>query len=244
MARRNWWIVLLAVCTGLGTWGCFRYPPGPPVGSLPPLVTRRPTVTAPPTRSKPALTPPPAVSDELQRLLAVEAAERPWRYIVLHHTGTDAGSVESIHRAHLRRKDKYGRHWLGIGYHFVVGNGNGMGDGEVEPTFRWKQQIQGAHAGVSEYNEYGIGIALVGNFEKHRPTSRQLASVEQLVSALCRRYGIPPERVLGHRDIKATACPGRLFPLEEIRQQILFSGRGGRSSTTVVVQRAGLVRTY
>ena len=48
----------------------------------------------------------------------------------------------------------------GLAYHFVIGNGDGMPDGEIEPTFRWREQIQGAHAGAGEYNEQGIGIAL------------------------------------------------------------------------------------
>ena len=62
---------------------------------------------------------------------------RDWDYIVLHHTASESGSVASIHEEHLRRKDKNGNAWLGIGYHFVIGNGSGMDDGEIEPTFRF-----------------------------------------------------------------------------------------------------------
>ena len=46
---------------------------------------------------------------------------RHWSYIVLHHTASSHGSVESIHEAHLQRRDKNGNPWMGIGYHFVVG---------------------------------------------------------------------------------------------------------------------------
>jgi N-acetyl-anhydromuramyl-L-alanine amidase AmpD len=146
-----------------------------------------------------------------------DVAPRDWKYIVLHHTATDSGDVQSINEAHLKNKDKNGKPWLGIGYHFVIGNGNGMGDGDVEPTFRWREQMHGAHAGVGEYNQQGIGIVLVGNFEKHSPSTSQLRAVKQLVPALAAEYGITGDRVIGHSDVKATECPGHHFPLSDVR---------------------------
>jgi hypothetical protein len=144
---------------------------------------------------------------------------RHWTSIVLHHTASAQGSVESINAAHLRRKDQAGNAWLGIGYHFVIGNGRGMGDGEIEPTFRWREQLHGAHAGDDDYNQHGIGIVLVGNFEEGPPTPAQLASVRRLVAILRTRYGIDKSRVIRHGDIKATACPGKYFSIAEITQQ-------------------------
>jgi len=143
---------------------------------------------------------------------------RHWSYIVLHHTASSHGSVESIHEAHLQRRDKNGNPWMGIGYHFVVGNGNGMGDGEIAPTFRWRQQLQGAHAGEDEHNKHGIGIAVVGNFEQGPPSPAQIASLRRLTRVLRVRYGIEPANIIRHSDIKATACPGKYFPMEEIAQ--------------------------
>ena len=143
-------------------------------------------------------------------------AERDWQYIVLHHTAGSHGSVESIHETHLKRKDSRGNPWMGIGYHFVIGNGNGMADGDIEPTFRWHQQLHGAHAGVGAYNDRGIGICLVGNFELAPPSEAQLSAVKRLVGILKSEYGITGENVIGHGDVKATACPGRYFPLAEI----------------------------
>jgi len=120
----------------------------------------------------------------------------------------------------LKNKDKNGKPWLGIGYHFVIGNGQGMTDGEIEPTFRWKQQMQGAHAGVPDYNQHGVGIVLVGNFEKESPTAAQLASVKRLVKVLAREYEIPKDQIIGHGDVKPTECPGTHFPLKEIRGSV------------------------
>jgi N-acetylmuramoyl-L-alanine amidase-like protein len=144
---------------------------------------------------------------------------RQWTWIVIHHTASSHGSVESIHAAHLQRRDRNGNPWMGIGYHFVIGNGNGMGDGEIEPTFRWREQLQGAHAGDDEHNRSGIGIALVGNFELDPPTPAQMSAVRRLVAVLRTRYGIEKSNVLRHSDIKATACPGKYFPMDELTQR-------------------------
>jgi N-acetylmuramoyl-L-alanine amidase len=141
-----------------------------------------------------------------------------WKYIVLHHTATDHADVESINEAHLKRKDRDGHSWLGIGYHFVIGNGQGMGDGEVEATFRWREQLAGAHAGDEDYNQHGIGVVLVGNFEQTTPTAAQLESVKRLVGFLKKECNITSDRIVGHREIKATACPGSLFPLAEVAE--------------------------
>jgi hypothetical protein len=147
-------------------------------------------------------------------------AARDWKHVVIHHTATGSGSVESINAAHMKNKDKSGNPWLGIGYHFVIGNGDGMPDGAIEPTFRWRTQIQGAHAGSTnkDYNERGIGICLVGNFEKSPPTAAQRRSVRLLVQTLRAEYRIPASSVVGHRDIRAssTECPGKFFPMSEV----------------------------
>ncbi len=147
-------------------------------------------------------------------------SERDWQSIVIHHTATEAGSVESIHRIHRQRKDAAGNSWRGIGYHFVIGNGHGMDDGAVEETFRWREQLEGAHAGISRYNEQGVGICLVGDFEQRPPSEAQLTSLKQLIAWLSQEYDISVKQVKGHGQLKATACPGKFFPMHE------FIGRG------------------
>jgi len=149
----------------------------------------------------------------------VHVPERPWEFVVIHHSATTSGSVESIHRNHRSRRDGNGKPWLGIGYHFVIGNGNGMADGEISPSFRWTQQLHGAHSGSLRHNDRGIGICLIGNFEESKPTAAQRESVAKLIQTLADRYNIPRKRVIGHHQVRATACPGRHFPLKEVVEE-------------------------
>lgn len=149
-----------------------------------------------------------------------ETEETKWQYIVIHHSATEAGSVESIHAEHLNRRDAEGNPWLGIGYHFVIGNGQGLSDGTVQATFRWKEQIHGAHSGSEVFNARGIGICLIGNFEETHPSKAQIHSLKSLVKVLTVRHRITPENLMGHASVKATACPGKHFPLNEIRQVV------------------------
>ena len=149
-----------------------------------------------------------------------QVPETSWQFIVIHHSASESGSVNSIHEEHRQRKDSSGNAWLGIGYHFVIGNGHGLKDGAVEATFRWNEQLHGAHSGDAQFNARGIGICLIGNFEKTAPTDAQLQSIRKLVKTLATRHGIPRIRLLGHASVKATACPGKHFPLKELRTVI------------------------
>jgi len=220
----------LVFMSSFGCSGCYQHTVVPPTASIPhAMVPAQPLPpislgpVAPPALAVPFMVPSVVVEPSAPSVIEAwkpETTARDWKYIVLHHTATDTGDVQSIHESHLKNKDKSGNHWLGIGYHFVIGNGSGMGDGEIEPTFRWKEQMHGAHAGVGEYNQQGIGVVLVGNFEKHPPTAAQLAAVKHLVSTLAVQYGVTGERIIGHGDVKATECPGKLFPLSEVRDSL------------------------
>lgn len=154
-----------------------------------------------------------AVAGPLDKSFSWDPRSQPrdWKYIVLHHTATEVGSVESIHAEHLRRRDADGNPWRGIGYHFVIGNGHGMPDGKIESTFRWREQDVGAHAGTKTHNEAGIGVCLVGDFDRAPPTDAQEEALREILAALQGEFHIPDDRVLRHSHLKATLCPGRFL---------------------------------
>ncbi len=137
----------------------------------------------------------------------IPEGKRPWRFIVVHHSATERGDAAIFDAMHR------GRGWDELGYHFVIPNGCDAADGCVQVGSRWAGQKWGAHTGGTpdnEYNDYGIGVCVVGDFRRRLPSEKQLASLHKLVRYLAERYGIPPERVIGHRDAPGarTECPG------------------------------------
>lgn len=154
---------------------------------------------------------------------APHVAARQWKWIVIHHSDTPNGSAAVFARYHREVN-----HWTDLGYHFVIDNGNGAADGLVEVGGRWNKQREGAHAGVLQYNEYGIGICLVGNFDNTRPTSGQMRSLAHLTAYLMHKYHISADHVVGHRDVKKTNCPGRYLDLATVRHQaVAYANSGG-----------------
>ncbi|MFN3648125.1 MAG: peptidoglycan recognition family protein [Armatimonadota bacterium] len=138
-----------------------------------------------------------------------------WRYAVIHHSASPSGNAASFDRMHR------GKGWDGLAYHFVITNGKGGVDGGLEVGRRWWEQKHGAHAGAlaggegearNDFNEFGIGICLVGNFEKSTPTQAQMKTLAKLLTRLREEYGIEERDILGHRHVKSTACPGKQFP--------------------------------
>lgn len=143
------------------------------------------------------------------------SGNRPWNYIVIHHSATPSGDAKSFGREHQRKWPN------GLGYDFVIGNGTGSGDGEIEVGPRWLRQnegIDGAHAGNKLYNKEGIGICLVGDFEHGTPSARQMAALRTLCQALMARYGIPAKHVVRHCEVRVghTDCPGKMFPFPQL----------------------------
>jgi hypothetical protein len=143
-------------------------------------------------------------------------ADRNWRYVVLHHSASDTGGYAQIDREHRKKLGT-----AGCGYHFVIGNGTGSPDGQVEVTQRWSDQKAGAHCRTAKdpgVNDYGIGICLVGDLDHNPPTAKQIAAAHALVAYLSDRYAIPAQHVGTHAVVAqdATACPGKHFPAEAI----------------------------
>jgi hypothetical protein len=188
-----------------------------PVIAAAPVVIPRAAPVAPPVAAAPAPKAVTAFVGNVPRDWIPKAGfKRDWYWIVIHHSATPSGSERDFDREHKEKG------WDECGYHFVIGNGTNSGNGQVEVSGRWPVQKYGAHAYTPDerFNQHGIGICLVGNFDIDRPTAAQMASLNKLVTYLMRTYNIPPSRVLGHRETKQTDCPGRNLNLNVIRRSL------------------------
>lgn len=150
-----------------------------------------------------------------------------WDCVVIHHSGSDKSTPAGMRDWHVN-----GRGWDALGYHFVIGNGVGYADGRIFVGERWHKQMHGAHCKTASnrYNDHGIGICLIGNFEDHGPSQRQIEALARLTSFLCERCGISTSRVLTHEGVThRTACPGRHFALRPVLE--LMSKKSVRASS-------------
>jgi hypothetical protein len=178
------------------------------------IIPQRQTTTQKTTQSYSSLTVPAA-------WMPPSGLERNWTAIIIHHSATSKGNAAIFDKWH-----REGNHWEGVGYDFVIGNGTDSADGQVEVTFRWTQQKTGAHCGGTPgnwANTDGIGICLVGDFDKTYPTKRQLQSLVKLVQFLQRRYNIRENRIYGHGTTpgaRITDCPGKLFPMAGFKSML------------------------
>lgn len=151
----------------------------------------------------------------LTRKLSIPLA--PWSMVVGHHSAIEQGNAAIYHRGHLQRGMKNG-----LAYHFVIGNGIDSGDGEIEIGPRWINQQAGGHVRSAAVNARGIGICLVGNFEKRKPSARQVESLVALIGYLKKEVIKGDFTFAVHREIDPghTVCPGRLFPVESLRKRL------------------------
>ncbi len=141
-----------------------------------------------------------------------------WHEIVIHHSATTSGGAASFDRYHRTANG-----WDELGYHFVIGNGSESADGAIEVGPRWTKQKHGAHCKTSNnyYNDHGIGICLVGNFQNSAPSAAQLASLNRLVAFLMRTTGIDRNHIRSHGEVTGkTACPGRYFSMSALKSSV------------------------
>lgn len=127
--------------------------------------------------------------------------------ITIHHTADVPGvrfdgslsdsisAVQKVQRNHMETR-AYGD----IGYHFLIDANGRVFDGR-------DLRFQGAHAG-GQNNLRNIGVCLIGNFEHSRPSGRAMAALQQVLIDLRRDHNIRRSRIVGHGELKSTACPG------------------------------------
>ena len=145
-----------------------------------------------------------------------------WKYIVVHHSAGNFGNIEFLQKVHRERQQ--GDPIDAIPYHYVIGNGQGLGLGEIASDWRQENHIWGAHVSGrnSDRNFRGIGICLIGNYEVNTVPSRQYAALVSLTQSLMERYSISEKNVTGHgyTNGEHTKCPGKNFPMKKFLADI------------------------
>jgi LysM repeat protein len=151
----------------------------------------------------------PLVTSDVEAIVGPKNYSERWKTITIHHSGTLEGNAEAFDRNHRQRG------MGGLFYHFVIGNGAGSGDGQIEVGWRWKKQVP-----ANRPND--IQICLVGDFNRQRLSQNQFESLIKLITVLRRQYNIPVAAIRKHKSIKGkhTACPGSNFPFDRVISQL------------------------
>ncbi len=171
-----------------------------------------------------------------------------WRSIVIHHSGSMRGTPASLEAQAKSTGLK------GLGAHFVIGNGQGMDDGEIHVGYRWLDQTPGAHSAGKDadwYNLHAIGICSVGNGDRQEFTPAQIDRLRGDVRKCCAASLTSPRSVwyciARFADVgPGTAVPDGLVPRatssEAIASRIEPSAWVGRPPGQLIRSPASRVR--
>jgi len=157
---------------------------------------------------------------KLRRVPAPTFAAMPGG-IVVHHSATkpedlDTETAATIDHDHKRRgfATLYKGTVYHVAYHYVIGQ-----DGTIERGR--PERCPGQHTRSWKHNRW-IGICLIGYFDEkwedqklHRPTKAQMESLIALSAETMKKYGFDQRRILPHRQVNDTECPGKSFPWNE-----------------------------
>lgn len=124
--------------------------------------------------------------------------------LVYHHAAIKNISPEDINNLHKNKG------WRGIGYHYYIRKDGTIYKGRED-------QAEGSH--VKGYNKKSIGVCLEGDFEEEYLTEEQREALKKLSVYICIKHNI--KDILPHKELGNTLCPGKNFPLEEIKNDVI-----------------------
>lgn len=139
----------------------------------------------------------------------VPATPSRWNYIFVHHSQTPTGNALTLAQPST-----------GVGDHFVVGNGEGALDGEIQMGQRWNQQLPGAPIGAN-VDPACISICVIGDLDRALPTNAQVQRLGQLVTKLQHKLDIPGKNVILADAPGSPGGIGQYFPTTAFRSQLL-----------------------
>ncbi len=106
-----------------------------------------------------------------------------WTSIEIYFSGTKRGSLQQPSGA------------VDMNCHFVLCNGAGGRDGEIQASELWQKQWSIRPSGTWQGSDKTIRVCLIGDGVSTMPTNYQLKRLETLLEALCRKFGISANAV-------------------------------------------------
>lgn len=162
--------------------------------------------------------------------MKIVKADIKWRYaltpldlskvdaIALHHMAHPTAGIAEIDKWH---KDKG---WAGFAYNYWIGF-----DGQI-----WEGRGLNQGAGVTSQNSHIISIGFQGNYEPFFDTRGNMVQYETEMPQAQYEAGVwlirhllkllPSIKVVeGHKYFEQTSCPGKYFPLEQMKGESVLT---------------------
>ena len=134
---------------------------------------------------------------------------RVWSGVILHHAASAPyATAKQIEAGHKQKGYRC------IGYHYYWQRDPATGKLHLKagrPT-KW----QGCH-GSLHYNKHCLGVAVFGNYEKQELLPGDYGVILRDLLHIFEKHHIAPDKLIPHRAIKATRCPGKNMPVVSLQ---------------------------
>ncbi len=117
-----------------------------------------------------------------------------WNRIEIYYSGTTAGNIEQLAALSGLADPE------DINCHFVICNGLGGSDGQIQPTEKWQRQWSIIPGRTWYGSGQTIRICIIADGQTVRPSDLQIKRTEALVEGLCRKFDIKPDSIYYPND--------------------------------------------
>jgi len=162
--------------------------------------------------------------------------------ILVHHTASPNSTDYSLAHAYALARSIQADHmdrngWPDSGQHFTISRGGYVMEGRHHSLARLNAgsgMVIGTHC--PGQNDQAIGIENEGTYISVGPTGALYNKLVALCAYICDQYGIAASQIYGHRDFRATECPGDVLyaMLPQLRRDVADALAGRRHGTTTV----------
>jgi hypothetical protein len=127
----------------------------------------------------------------IEKAISSQAPQYPhrWDCIEIYYSATKAGNIEQLASLSGLTSPE------DINCHFVICNGLGAGDGQIQPTEKWQRQWSIVPGQTWYGSSQTIRICVIADNKTARPTNLQIKRIEALVEGLSRKFNIQPEYI-------------------------------------------------
>jgi hypothetical protein len=144
------------------------------------------------------------------------------RRLTVHHSGVvlnDNTKAPARFRSH--QASHQARGWPDIAYHLLIDRNGNVYEG---------RPIRAVPDTATNYDPHGhFTVMCEGNFERQRPSRRQVAALADVLAWAAERYDVGVGTISGHREYADTVCPGDALQrrLDNVRRLVRERIRSG-----------------